>query len=358
MIQRFSDVLRNQIESDGEFDRKKAARSISAVMKAAERGATLTQQLLAFSRRQKLQGRVVNLVDLIDQIQPLIARTAGGVVNVRIVHPETTCNARIDPTQAELAIINILLNARDAMPDGGNSSIEVKNRSVEEAEAIEQAAMLARSEPSGTLRVATSLPIGVHVIAPALPAFRRLHPSVAIDLRLRDRRIDIVEEGIDVAVRIGDLDDVGLMSRRLAACRLCAFASPDYLALRGVPAHPDELCAHDTVNLQYQSTGKPFRWPFNVGNRIMEIVPVSRIVADVSDAVLAALVAGRDIGVTATFLAAPYVARGELLPLLSEFSVEHHDVTALWPESRGANPAVRAFSDWLAGLFREEMSSA
>jgi PAS domain S-box-containing protein len=127
VIQGFSDVLRNQIDSEGDFDRKKAARSINAVMQAAERGATLTQQLLAFSRRQKLQGRVVNLVDL----EPLIERTAGGIIDVQIVRQETTCNARIDPTQAELAIINILLNARDAMPDGGKIVIEVKNRSVD-----------------------------------------------------------------------------------------------------------------------------------------------------------------------------------------------------------------------------------
>ena len=131
VIQGFGDVLRNEIEGSGEFNRQKAARSINAVMQAAERGATLTQQLLAFSRRQKLQGRVVNLVELIDELQPLIERTAGGLVKVRIVHQETNCNARVDPTQAELAIINILLNARDAMPDGGAISIEVKNRLIE-----------------------------------------------------------------------------------------------------------------------------------------------------------------------------------------------------------------------------------
>lgn len=131
VIQGFGDVLKNQIEGDGDFDRKRASRSINAVLQAAERGATLTQQLLAFSRRQKLQGRVVNLVDLIDELRPLIERTAGGQVKVRIVHQETTCNARIDPTQAELAIINILLNARDAMPNGGTIVIEIKNRSIE-----------------------------------------------------------------------------------------------------------------------------------------------------------------------------------------------------------------------------------
>jgi len=80
-------------------------------------------------------------------------------------------------------------------------------RLLREAEEIEQLAMSARSEPSGTLRVAASLPIGLHVIAPALPAFRKLHPKVTVDLRLADRMVDIIDEGIDVAVRIGDLAD-------------------------------------------------------------------------------------------------------------------------------------------------------
>jgi PAS domain S-box-containing protein len=131
VIQGFADVLKHQIEGGGEFDRRKATRSIDAVLQAAERGATLTQQLLAFSRRQKLQGRVINVVDMIDHLRPLIERTAGGLVKVRIEHQETTCNARIDPTQAELALINILLNARDAMPDGGTIVIDVRNRSID-----------------------------------------------------------------------------------------------------------------------------------------------------------------------------------------------------------------------------------
>jgi len=134
VIQGFSDVLKNQIDGSGEFDRKKAARSINAVLQAAERGASLTQQLLAFSRRQKLDGRVVNLVDMIDELRPLIERTAGGTINVRILHQEGTCNARVDPTQAELAIINILINARDAMPDGGTVTIEVNNRSLDKGD--------------------------------------------------------------------------------------------------------------------------------------------------------------------------------------------------------------------------------
>lgn len=242
-----------------------------------------------------------------------------------------------------------------ALTPEGHELHERALRLLREAEEIEQAALTARSEPSGTVRVATSLPIGVHLIAPALADFRRLHPQVRVDLQLNDRYVNIVEDGIDVAVRIGALDDVGLRSRRLAACRLGAFASPDYLARRGTPAHPDDLHGHDTVNLRYQSTGQPFRWPFRVGSRTLEIVPAAGIVADASDAVLASLVGGGGIGVTATFLAQPFVDRGALVPVLADFAVDHHDITALWPDNRGTNPAVRAFLDWLAESFRERM---
>jgi len=231
-------------------------------------------------------------------------------------------------------------------------------RLLRDAEEIEQAAKAARSEPSGTLRVAASLPIGVHVIAPALPGFRRLYPKVSVDLRLNDRMVDLIEEGIDVAVRIGELADSRLLSRRLAPHRLCCFASPAYLAARGTPVHPDGLDGHDTVSLRFQSTGQTLRWPFRIGERLVEVVPPSGIVVDVSDALVAALAAGGGIGIAATFIAAPYVARGGLIPVLSDFAVERHTITALWPESRRTNPAVRAFLDHLQKEFQDRMAAA
>lgn len=229
-------------------------------------------------------------------------------------------------------------------------------RLLHDAQAIERAAITARSEPSGTLRIAAPLPIGIHVIAPALPALRNRYPKVTVDLRLNDQVADIVQEGIDVAVRIGDLADSRLLSRRLGPLRLCAFASPGYLAARGTPGHPDELAGHDTVNLRYQSTGQLFRWPFRIGDRVTEIVPPSAIVVDVSDAVVAALAAGGGIGISATFIAAPYIARGELVPILSDFAVEQHNITAIWPESRRANPAVRAFLTLLQDIFEKRIT--
>lgn len=225
------------------------------------------------------------------------------------------------------------------------------------AEEIEQMAMTARSEPSGTLRIAASLPIGIHIIAPALPAFRQLYPKVTVDLRLNDHIVDLVEEGIDVAVRIGELADSRLLSRKLPPYRLCCFAAPSYLAARGIPMRPDGLERHETVTLRYQNTGQISRWPFMAGEREIEIVPTSGIVVDASEALIGTIAAGGGIGICASFIAQPYVARGELVPVLADFAVERHNVTALWPESRRANPAVRVFLDHLYDTFPAEMKA-
>lgn len=216
-----------------------------------------------------------------------------------------------------------------------------------DADEIEQVAKAARSEPAGTLRIAASLPIGLHIIAPLLPRFRALHQKVSIDLRLSDHRVDLIEEGVDIAVRLGDLPDSRLLSRKLSPHRLCCYASPDYLDARGMPAHPDDIHAHETVNLRYQSTGQLFRWQFRVGDRDIDIVPASAIIVDASEAVISTVAAGAGIGMAASFMATPWVKRGELVPVLADFAVERHNITAVWPQSRRTNPAVRAFLETL-----------
>ena len=224
-------------------------------------------------------------------------------------------------------------------------------RLLQYAEDIQQAAMAARAEPSGTLRITAPLPIGVHVLSPALPRFRARYPRLAVDLRLGDQVFDIIEAGIDIAIRVGDLADSRLISRRLASHRVCAFASPEYLARRGIPQHPDELVNHDCVNFRYQSSGQALRWPFQIGDRIVEITPAPGLVIDVSDAVASALAAGGGIGISPTYIAAPYVARGQLVPILTAFAVDRFAITALWPESRRASPNVRAFLAFLDEVF-------
>ena len=233
----------------------------------------------------------------------------------------------------------------------GRDLYERALRILREVEDIEQAAVASRAEPSGTLKVTAPPPIGLNILAPAIPRFRERYPKLAIDLRLGDQFADIVEQGIDVAVRVGNLADSRLISRTLGPHRICAFASPAYLAKRGTPLELSDLANHDCVNFRYQSSGQALRWPFSVGDRTVEIAPDASIVIDASDAVAAVLAAGGGIGISPTYVAAPYVARGELTPLFPQFAVDRSSITALWPESRRGSPNVKAFVSFLNELF-------
>lgn len=218
-------------------------------------------------------------------------------------------------------------------------------------EDVVQSAAAAQSEPAGTLKIAAPLPIGTRVLAPALPEFRRRHPQLRIDLRLSDHFVNLVEEGIDVAIRIGHLPDSRLVSRGLAPIRLGAYASPAYLAARGTPTRPEDLALHDCVNFRYQTSGQLLQWRLRAGQRTVEFIPDAAIVVDVSDAVMEVLAAGGGIGMAASWVAAPYVQQGRLVPLLADCAVESSVITAVWPESRRANPAVKAFVAYLGELF-------
>jgi DNA-binding transcriptional LysR family regulator len=128
-------------------------------------------------------------------------------------------------------------------------------------------------------------------------------------------------------------------------------SSPDYLARRGVPAHPNELIHHDCVNFRFQSSGQMFRWPFSLGDRSVEVVPDAAIVTDVSDAVATVIASGGGVGITPTYVAAPFVRRNELVPVLQKFAVPRSNITALWPEGRRSNPNLKAFIAFLSEVF-------
>lgn len=218
------------------------------------------------------------------------------------------------------------------------------------ADSIVQSATASQAEPSGTLKIAAPLLIGTRLLAPALPEFRRRFPKVKLDLRLSDHYVNLVEERIDVAIRLGHLPDSGLISRALAPVRLGAYASPRYLASRGTPQRPEELAEHECVNFRFQNSGQLLTWTFSVGDRKLELRPPASIVVDVSDAVVEMLAAGGGIGMTATWIAAPYVERGLLVPLLQPFWVTSTALHGVWPESRRNNPAVKAFVAYLVEL--------
>lgn len=223
-------------------------------------------------------------------------------------------------------------------------------RLLREVESIEAAAAVARSVPSGRLVVAAPLALGRLVVAPALGRFRALYPAVDLELRLSDRFVDPVQEGVDAAIRIGELADTRLVSRRLAPHRVAVCASPDYLARCGRPERPEDLFAHECIDFRFATTGRLFRWPFAVGGEHVEIAPPGVMVTDDGEALAALAAAGVGVASIASYIAAPLVRARRLVPLLAAYATEQAPISVVYPETRRNSPAVRAFAAFAAEL--------
>ncbi|PZR12017.1 MAG: LysR family transcriptional regulator [Archangium gephyra] len=216
---------------------------------------------------------------------------------------------------------------------------------------LQQAAQLARTEPAGALTITAAPAIGTHLLGPALPRFHRRHPGVRVNLRMTDQLLDLVDEGIDVAIRVGHSANSELRSRRFGPHRVGCFASPAYLAKRGTPKTPDDLQHHDCVAVRFQSTGLVLRWPFQVGRRVVELEPKVWATVDSTEANAALLAGGGGISVLPMYVARAFVKRKELTPVLENYAVDRHAFTAIWPATRSANPNVKAFLTFLDDVF-------
>ncbi|KUM03038.1 LysR family transcriptional regulator [Chromobacterium subtsugae] len=201
----------------------------------------------------------------------------------------------------------------------------------------------------GLLRVTASTSFGQAVLAGAIAEFSERHPQLRVDLQLGDRTVNLIEERIDLAIRITNEPDPGLVGRRLCDCRSLAVASPAYLARHGVPRHPLELEAHRC--LSYSNFGRS-EWRFQQGAEEALRVRVSgRISANEASALLSAALAGAGVSLQPSYLAAPYVRRGELVTLLPGWEPAVLGIHALYPSRRLLPLALRGLLDFLAERF-------
>ncbi|MEX8191590.1 LysR family transcriptional regulator [Comamonas guangdongensis] len=211
-----------------------------------------------------------------------------------------------------------------------------------------RAAMQAAAEaPRGRLRM--SLPtIGYRFLLPVLPEFQTRYPEVELDLDFNDHLVDVVEAGLDVVIRSGDLADSRLVARRLGPFRFILAASPAYLAERGVPHTPAELARHTSLRYRFLSSGKLEEWVLPG----LPAMPIA-LVCNNMEAMLGAAVAGMGLAYMPDFLARDALARGELQQVLAQQLTHTGQFSALWPSSRQLSPKVRAFVDFAsARLFQ------
>ena len=218
---------------------------------------------------------------------------------------------------------------------------------VEEAESV---AALLQSQLQGGLRLSTSVAFGRRVLAPMVMRFMKLNPQLHVDLSCDDRYVNLVEQGIDVAIRMGRLADSSLGSRYLGLNPWVVVASPGYLAHRGEPATPQELQGHDA--LVYSSVQGDARWQFTGPQGEVESMPVRGPLR--SNNLSTLLLAAREgLGVAALprYVAEESIANGAVQSLLEGWTLPAQEIHAVYPSPRMVPAKVTQFIEWLRGQF-------
>ena len=223
--------------------------------------------------------------------------------------------------------------------------LERSRRILAEIEAAQQELSQASSAPRGRLRV--SLPMVSSLVLPVLGEFMRAYPEIELDLDFTDRRVDVIEEGFDAVVRIGNPVDSRLSARRLGSFAMQVVASPHYLALRGTPQVPADLLQHTCMHYRWPNSGKLETWALRQAPGEPELqLPTSMICNNIETRVCFAL---QGLGVTylPEFAIREPLADGRLQLILEDY-VEHRGVFyVLWPASKHPSPKVRALVDFL-----------
>ena len=241
--------------------------------------------------------------------------------------------------------------ARQSLTEAGAAFYARASAILEQLEEADTVVSERQAEPRGTLRVNAPMSFGSRYLAAAVAEFCERCPGVQVELVLNDRVVDLIEEGYDVAVRIGQLADSGLVARRLATCRLTVCASPAYLARRGWPDAPADLLRHNCLLYAYAGNGG--NWRFNGEHGEQEVRLSGNLIANNGDALLAAALAGQGIILQPTFIAAEALRQGGVVPLMPGWRLADSSVYAVYPSARHLAPKVRSFVDYLAGRFRD-----
>jgi len=241
---------------------------------------------------------------------------------------------------------------RMALTEEGRIYLEHVVRGLDALAEADQALCPVKAAPSGVLRVSAPMTVTLTRLSTAIPAFLARHPALRLDLDLDDRRVDIVREGFDLAIRGSDhLEDSSLVARRLAVMPHVLCGAPSYFAAHGVPASPAELGAHACI--RFSLSGHADTWEFRQDGRVERIAVDARYSVTSSLAVRDALRAGLGL----SLIPRPYVEEdletGRLQAALEDWRTVETTLHAVYPSRQHVAPKIRAFLDFLVEVFGE-----
>jgi DNA-binding transcriptional LysR family regulator len=234
---------------------------------------------------------------------------------------------------------------RIALTDAGRAYYEQAKGILAAIEDAETALTAKHAIPTGRLTVSASVSFGRLRLAPALPDFIARHPEVTVDLLLLDRVVDLIEEGVDVAIRPGALADSSLIARKIGEFRRVVCAAPDYVERRGAPLTPGDLQQHDCVVSTLLDTAQI--WRFRTPDGEVEIPISARLRSNSLDATIAAAVGGAGLVLAPSWLVQDHLAAGRLVAVLEPFEPQAIPIHAVFPHARLMSARVRTFLDFL-----------
>lgn len=244
-----------------------------------------------------------------------------------------------------------------AVTDVGARALEAARGALAAFEELEGVAATERQEPRGRLGVTAPVVFGRLHVLPVVEAFLRDHPAVAVQLVLHDRVVSLVDEGLDVAVRLGQLPDSSLRASRVGEVRRAVYASPKYLRANGTPRTPQGLARHTCVACS-AVTPVPDRWTFERDGRSF-VVPVSaRLVVNTAEAAIDAALAGLGPTCVLSYQVGAHVRSGRLERILGAFEPPAVPVQVVIPAGRFVTPIVRAFVERTVEALRATLDSS
>jgi len=236
----------------------------------------------------------------------------------------------------------LLRSTRGLTPtDAGQRFYEHAVRAIEEADEADQAARQSSASLSGRLRVSAAVTFARLHVLPSLKTFLDRHPGLQIDITLDDRNIDLLEEGMDVALRMGTLDDSSMTARRIASSPRLVVGTPAYFAEHGVPRTPADLSRHQAI--VYSQRGGGESWSFGQGSAEVAVAVSGRVRVSAAEGLRTAVLGDMGLAVASQWMFAPELARGEVQAVLTDWKLPPIDLWAVFPAGRLVTSKARAF---------------
>ncbi|MGZ8191131.1 MAG: LysR family transcriptional regulator [Methylococcaceae bacterium] len=232
-----------------------------------------------------------------------------------------------------------------SLTDVGGSYLERCQQVLLDVEEMEAAVTHLQTEPRGVLKISAPPVIGATHITRAIAQFLKIHPDLTVELILQSSPGDLIDEGIDIAIYLGELADTSMVARKLASSSLVVCGSPDYLARHGIPETPDDLLNHNCLVNWSSSPGN--KWQFKSETGVAVINVSGRMQANVADAIRTAALDGLGLVMLASYVVGRDIEKGRLKVVLENYTLPPLDIHAVYPHRKYLSAKVRRFMDFL-----------